>query len=226
MLDSYERLFSKGLLSKEQLFDFGLSETIYVDFDVAENAWETLKDKIHFDEQVFIRGFGRDAAGTHLFQKFYSNLLGNNNVTKDPTNNAEPTKLLRQWSGYSKTGGINFKPIQNYQISHVFGRTKNVYCFTAPWNVVYIPKLIDPFTGHEAKGTYVDEYTALFKKETIKRFRPLIDDFNSLITNQEFLSSIETSLGLMSCDKSLSEKDIEKLKKAISLEFVPIQESA
>ena len=226
MRDSYEQLFSQGLMTKDQLFEFGLSETIYVDTQTAENEWESLKDKIQFGEEVFIRGFGRDAKGTHLFQKFYSNLLGNHKVTKDSTNNAEPTKLLREWTGYSKTGGRAFKPIQNYQISHVFGKTKNVYCFTAPWNIVYVPKIIDPFTGHEAKGSYVAEYAQLFRKETFKRFGALIEDFNQIITNPEFLSNIKTAVGLMSYEEEFTSNDIGKLENAIKIEFSPIHENA
>ncbi len=226
MLDSYERFFSKGLVSKDQLFEFGLSETIYVDMKIATDAWGRLKDKILFGEEVFIRGFGRNAGGTYLFQKFYSNLLGNKNVVKDPTNNSEPTRLLREWTGFSKSGGKNYKPIRNYQVSHVFGRTKNVYCFTAPWNIVYVPKLIDPFTGHEAKGSYVDEYSGLFQKETFKRFMPLVEDFNRIVTGPDFLANKTTTLNRMAYDKDISTKDFKKLKNAINFEFSPICENS
>jgi hypothetical protein len=225
MRDSYEQLFSRGLISKDQLFEFGLSETIYVDVKKAQIEWESLKDKIQFGQEVFIRGFGKNAKGTHLFQKFYENLIGNDNIVKDPTNNAIPTKLLRKWTGYSKSGGNSFKPIRNYQISHVFGKTKNVYCFTAPWNIVYVPKIIDPFTGHEAQGSYVDEYAQLFKKETFKRFRTIIEDFNQIISNTEFQSHIKTAVGLMRYEKGVTSNDIEKLEKAIKTEFSPIYEN-
>lgn len=175
---------------------------------------------------MFIRGFGRDAKGTNLFQKFYSNLIDNHKVTKDPTNNAVPTKLLREWTGYPKSGSKSFKPIRNYQISHVFGKTKNVYCFTAPWNVVYVPKIIDPFTGHEAKGSYVDEYTQLFQKETFNRFRALIEDYNQIVSNPEFKSNIKAAVGLMSYEEEFTPKDIEKLENTIKTEFSPINENA
>lgn len=226
MRDSYKQLFSTGLITKDQLFEFGLSETIYVDTKTAEIEWESLKDRIQYGKEVFIRGFGRDAKGTHLFQKFYSNLIGNHQVTKDPTNNAVPTKLLREWTGYSKSGGKSYKPIRNYQISHVFGKTKNVYSFTAPWNIVYVPKIIDPFTGHEAKGSYVDEYTQLFQKETFKRFRSLIDDFNQIVSNSKFQENIKTAIELMSHMEEFTSKDIEKLESAIKTEFSPINENS
>jgi hypothetical protein len=63
------------LIKKEELFEFGLSETIYVDEATACKEWELLKNKINSGKEVFIRGFGRDANGTHLFQNFYSELI-------------------------------------------------------------------------------------------------------------------------------------------------------
>ncbi len=124
MRDSYIRFFSEDYISKDQFFEFGLKETIYSPYEKAESEWNQLKHRIHNNGVVFIRGFGRDANGTHLFQKLYANLLGNTNVKKDPTNNAEPTKLIRELTRYSKTKNSKYEIIRNYQISHIFGRTK------------------------------------------------------------------------------------------------------
>lgn len=226
MRDSYERLFKKGLISKEQLFEFGLSEIIYVEKNIAKIAWDELKDKIETGEEVFIRGFGRDANRTPLYQKFYAVLLRNENVKKDSTNNANPTKMLQEWTGYSKNGRQNFKPIRNYQISHVFSRTKNVYCFTAPWNIVYIPKIIDPFTGHEARGDAVTEFTNLFQQKTYKWFEPLIDDYNNIVTNTDFQSKIENALVCVENLGGVLSTDFDKLKTSIKQELSPIQINA
>ena len=138
MRDSYIRFFSEGYISKEQFFEFGLKETIYAPYGKVELEWNRLKNRILNNESVFMRGFGRDANGTYLFQELYKRLNGNNNIKKDPTNNAEPTKIIRALTGYSKTVNSKYELIRNYQISHIFGRTKNIYAFTAPWNIVYI----------------------------------------------------------------------------------------
>ena len=81
---------------------------------------------------MYIRGFGRNSNGTHLFQEFYKEVFGNAHVAVDPTNNAIPTKIIRDLTGYSKSSSARDEAIRNYQISHIFGRTKNVYTFTAP----------------------------------------------------------------------------------------------
>lgn len=223
MRDSYIKFFSEGYISKEQFFEFGLKETIYAPFEKAERDWKQLKNRIKNNEEVFIRGFGRDANGTHLFQELYQRLVGNSKVKKDPTNNAEPTKIIRELTGYSKTKNSKYELIRNYQISHIFGRTKNIYAFTAPWNIVYMPKMLDPFTGHEAKGEMIDEYTLLFQKQGYEQFGRLIDDFNELITNKGFKDNLNNCLNSLSVDSSFEKKDIEKLKVAVHNEFMPIE---
>lgn len=63
-------------------------------------------------------------------------------------------------------------------MSHVFGRTKNVYCFTAPWNIVFLPKIVDPLSGHEAKGDAASEFKSRFQKQIFEKFEAQILDFN------------------------------------------------
>lgn len=223
MRDSYIRFFSEGYISKEEFFDFGLKETIYSPFDRAEREWELLKNRIHTNEEVFIRGFGKNASGTPLFKALYLHLVGNSNVTKDHTNNAQPTKIIRQLTGYSKKKSAKFESIRNYQISHIFGRTKNVYAFTAPWNIVYMPKMLDPFTGHEAKGDMIDEYTILFQQQGYQKFARLIDDFNEIISSPDFKDKLNYSLDELSRSDTFKTKDIENLRTAVKIEFMPIE---
>lgn len=222
MRDSYERFFLQGYITKEQFFEFGLRETIYAPLDKAEVAWSDLKANITNNHQVYMRGFGRNSKGTHLFQDFYRHVLNNEHVTVDPTNNAQPTKLIRELTGYSKTKSSSHKSIQNYQVSHIFGRTKNVFAFTAPWNIVYIPKILDPFTGHEAKGEIVGEYQMLFKQQGYEHFEPLIEDYNNLITSLDLNARISDYLDKVMSDRAIESKVREKLSKAIIDELSPI----
>lgn len=222
MRDSYLRFFSKTRITKEDFFKFGLAETIYSPLGKAETEWLELKRKIQNNEEVFIRGFGRDANGTYLYKKFYTALTGNQKIFKDPTNNAVPTKIIAELTGYAKSKRKNYELIRNYQVSHLFGKTKNIYAFAAPWNIAYIPKLIDPFTGHEAQGEFVDEFTRLFQMQAFEKFEHLILDFNSIISNTEFRQKIESSIFSLSKEPNVTEKEIEKLKKSIENEFSPI----
>ena len=219
MRDSYTKFFEYSKISKEEFFEFGLKEVIYAPYTKAESQWEILKQRITTNQKVFIRGFGRDSNGTALYLELYKNLVGNYKVTKDPTNNAEPTKVIKELTGYSKKENRDYKKISNYQVSHIFGRTKNVYAFTAPWNIVYIPKLLDPFTGHEAEGEMVDEFTKLFQEQSYKKFKKLIDDFNYIISSDKFKEKIDLSIDVMEKSEKFEEKIINKLRTSIQNEF-------
>lgn len=216
MIDSYEKFLTK-YVSREDFFDFGLSETIYISTDKVQEEWSNLKNRIFENESVFIRGFGRDAAGTHLFLEFYEKVFQNNNIVKDPTNNQQPTKLLESLTGLKKN-----KDIRNYQVSHIFGRTKNIFTFTAPWNIVFMPKLLDPFTGHEAKGEMIDEYQKLFQQQSYDKFKPFIDEFNDIITDTHLIQSIEDYLEELH-KTNQDTKMVKKFEKAVREEFSLIE---
>ncbi len=222
MRDSYERFFSKFHITKEQFFDFGLQETIYAPLEDAKASWERLKERIHTNQTVYMRGFGRNASSSHLFQEFYKHVLGNGKVQIDSTNNAEPTRVIRGLTRHSKDGNDKHELIRNYQVSHIFGRTKNIFAFTASWNIVYLPKLIDPFTGHEAKGEFVDEYQQLFQQESYTRFKPLIEDYNQLMMDKVFQAKVDKYLREISHSGHYSESDTEKLTKSVQEELSPI----
>ncbi|GAB1256221.1 hypothetical protein NBRC116494_07230 [Aurantivibrio plasticivorans] len=222
MRDSYERFFSEGYIDKDQFFDFGLRETIYAPKDKAKEGWEQLKQRIVNNEPVFMRGFGRNSNGSHLFQEFYRLAFSNDNVKIDPTNNKEPTLVIRDMTGYSKTKSAKYEPIRNYQVSHIFGRTKNIFAFTAPWNIVYLPKMIDPFTGHEAKGDLIDEYQMMFQKQSFAYFEPLIDDYNQLILGSSLQARIDEGLNGLRNNNAFSDSDIDKLIKSVREELTPI----
>lgn len=222
MRDSYERFFELGLVTKQQFFDFGLGDTIYAPSGKAKLAWVDLKKDIESNEAVCIRKYGQNGRSSYLYQDFYAQLLGNDQITPDRTNNENPTKSIRRLTGYAKTPGKGEKKIRNYQISHIFGRTKNPYAFTAPWNIVYMPKMLDPFTGHEAKGEMIDEFTALFEKQSFERFQSLIEDFNAVMTAPALIAAKERYLETVEERLELGERAFENLKKSINVELSPI----
>ena len=138
----------------------------------------------------------------------------------DPSNNKEPTTVIREMTGYSKIESVKYKPIRNYQVSHIFGRTKNIFMFTAPWNIVYLPKLIDPFTGHEAKGDLIEEYQTLFQQKSYTLFKPLIEEYNKIISEPDLQTRIDEYFENIS--NSHPQEDIDKLRKSVQKELSPI----
>lgn len=181
-IDAYQQFFE--LFPKSKFFKFGLQNIITVEKDRAHEEWNKLKNRIAKDTGVlFIRSSGINRCNNSLLSRMYKDVL-DITVKYDAIGNSEPTKVLTNLTGYTKN-----KDIFNYQVAHVFGRTKNVYCFTAPWNLVFIPKIIDPLTGHEAKGDYVGEFQKLFQQKIYDVFKTEITDYNRLM--KKWLPKIE-----------------------------------
>ena len=222
MRDSYERFFSECHITKEQFFDFGLRETIYAPLEDAKASWEELKRRIRSNEPVHMRRFGRKDSGSPLFQELYKHVLDNENVQIDKSNNGKPTEVIRNLTSYSKTKHANHELIRNYQVSHIFERTKNIFAFTASWNIVYLPKIMDPFTGHEAKGEFVDEYQHLFQQMSYTRFESLIEDYNQMMMDKDFQDKIDQYLNKISNSNRNSQSDVKRLIKSVRKELSPI----
>jgi len=173
IIDAYEQFFR--LLPKEKIFDFGMNNIIMIDKEHVSKQWKILLNKINNSDDLYIRDFGRNGKSNKYMEKLYKEVF-NIKIKFDTDGNSKPKQLLQKFTGYK----VN-KTIFNYQISHVFGRTKNVYCFTAPWNVVFIPKVIDPFTGHESRGKYVEEFQRRFKERIFETFNREISEYNKIV---------------------------------------------
>tara|TARA_B110001450_G_scaffold143724_1_gene134442 strand:+ start:520 stop:1209 length:690 start_codon:yes stop_codon:yes gene_type:complete len=223
MRDSYEEFFGKLHINKDQFFEFGLNETIYADREKAQVFWNELKLRIRKNDPVYIRRFGRNRESNRLYEHFYNYGLGINNIKIDPSNNNKPTSVIREMTGYSKTKNSKYSLITNYQVSHIFGRTKNIYLFTAPWNIAYLPKIVDPFSGHEAKGEMAKEFQKLLKRNTYNRFKNLIEDYNQIISASNFQEKINKYIENISKENTFTEPEINRLTRSISREFSTIE---
>lgn len=218
MRDAYLRFFDALKMSPAEFFKFGLDEIIHVPMEAAHEEWTRLKSRIENGEAVTIRGFGKNGSNSHLFVNLYASVLDHTNIRIDGTNNAAPTKLLQNLTGYSKTPKRNRETVRNYQVSHVFGRTKNPFAFTAPWNIVYLPKIVDPFTGHEAPGDLSKQFQTQFQRRIASIFGDMIDDFNCILTEKGFLDRVQAHLAKL--DDSAEDK--QKISSAIKEELQPI----
>jgi len=194
MRDAYERFFEAFSVSTDKFFDFGIREIIHVPLSRAETEWAKLRSRVESGGRVTVRGFGRNGLGSSQFLDFYAKVFGHSGFEIDPTNNAAPTRVLQQLTGYSKTRRAGCEQLANYQVSHIFGRTKNPYAFTAPWNIVYVPKIVDPFTGHEAPGDLASQFQRRFRTHMFSVFKTLIDDYNDVMTASPFAARIDDYL--------------------------------
>ena len=213
--DSYQVFLDDFNIKKDDLYRWGISSTIFPDIDKVGAAWLDLKKRIFTNQEVYIRGYGRDSHGMQLYKDLYKFILGNENVMKDPTNNAIPHKHIQELTGLKRN-----KNIYNYQVSHIWGRTKNIFMFESPWNMCFTPKIIDPFTGHETKGLWPKEYQELFLKCVYDKYETFINDYNQILIDNNIHSKID--LFLKSIKSSISIREFEQFKRDVYREFAPI----
>lgn len=215
IMDSYQEFLTHFGIDRTAFFEWGISSTIFPPIDKVALGWESLKKRIFNNQKVYIRGYGRDAHGTQLYKDFYAKLLNNSNITKDPTNNTVPHKLMQQMRELKRN-----KDIYNYQVSHIWGHTKNVFLFEAPWNICYMPKIMDPFTGHETKGTWPAEYQKLFISKASELYKPFINEYNQLLIILDIKKRLQEYIA--SLNGSISEKQLAQFSKDAVSELSPI----
>ena len=225
MRDSYLKFFNKFNITQNQLIDYGLSDIIFIPKNEAKKEWSSLKKKVLNNQETFIRGLGRDAANTPIVIDIHFYLFANSKIKKDPTNNAGPQRLLEKLTGYSKKKSKMNKELRNYQVSHVFGLTKNALAFNAPWNIVYMPKLFDPFTGHESKGEITKKFTQELKKITYLKFKDLIEEYNTIVDSDDFKTKMKEALSKLEKNKETKYPSwrAKNLLKTVENEFKPIK---
>ncbi|NOU94892.1 hypothetical protein GC093_16925 [Paenibacillus sp. LMG 31456] len=184
-IDSYALFLHHFNIDNTDFYNFGIKNTIFANITIANTQWESLKNKLVSNQQLAIRGYGRQGINTALYLELYEYLFNNNKIIQDPTNNNAPRRNIQSATGYA----IN-KNIFNYQCSHVFGKTKNPLLFEAVWNICLIPKMYDPLTGHETTGDWPREFQGLFHKYVFEYFKAFIDDFNNFILSHNIESRI------------------------------------
>lgn len=193
MKDSYQ-IFTEKYINKNDFIKFGLKETIFIPSEKAIEKWEELKSSILNNEQVYVRRYGRGETNDNILKLFYKEIFNLTKIKIDPSNNSAPAALLNNCTKFRKNikkDTVQNEKIQNYQISHVFGKTKNPFLFTAPWNVIYIPKIVDPFTGHESIGELALEFSKSLQEKTYNQYENLIKDYNKIIDKYDFQNKLK-----------------------------------
>lgn len=217
-MDSYIEFLDYFNIDLNQFVECGLSAVIFPPVDQVRIEWDYLKNRVFNNERVFIRGYGRTPQGISLYRGPYQFLFDNFNVDIDPTNNTIPHKLI-----YKLTDLKRNKTIFNYQVSHIWGRTKNIFMFECPWNICYTPKLMNPFTGHESSGKISSIFKTMFLKRAYSIYEPFISEYNNIILQYDIQNKIDEYLA--STEFTLSEREINRFrndaKKELSCISIP-----
>ncbi|NQJ73324.1 hypothetical protein HO539_08520 [Streptococcus suis] len=170
-------------------------KNLYKIDDRKDEVWNGLKASIENSSQkVSVRTFGDKGKikTKEILEEFYLFVFDGKSIIKiDPSNNSKPTSVLNKFTNYTKNKDHKSKNIlQNYQVSHVFRKTLNCYAFTAPWNILYLPKILDPLTGHESQGDLTQQFTLLLQDYMKENYRNQIKEFNEIM-EKTFLPKID-----------------------------------
>lgn len=221
ILDSYDELFRNLEIEPEIFFEKGYKGILPISKENKRDQWKELKDNILNDPKFkpTIRKYGQNGRNSEYYSIFYQILL-NIEVEFDSTNNDYPERTLNTWTKYRKRNiseKSDFDRIYNYQISHVFGRTKNPFLFTSLWNLAYIPKYLDPFTGHETTGLISNKLRPLFHNRMYSELIEFIFDYNETIrtniTKKLDDTLKQTKIELFKINKSMTEDDFKNFEK-------------
>lgn len=216
MKDSYDLFLKSFGISKDDFYEFGLKNTIFIDHDTAKHEWERLKNRIEKGGKVFIRGYGQNGKGTSDLKAFYSDLLGNQIIIEeDPNRNSRPQRIVETLTMEKRNSTVF-----NYQVSHIWGHTKNPYMFEAPWNICFTPKMYDPFTGHETVGCWPQEYQELFLVQAFEKYKDIIEDYNRIVENLDLNNKL---CAFLAKKVSWDDKKKKQFKKDVESQFSQIK---
>lgn len=197
-IDSYVEFINKFCDNSNKTFmEYGISKCIFCE-DTKE--LKEHMNKIWDGKLLKCRFIGNKVAKSsdnykswmenNLTYTFYNEVL-KLTVSPDGSNNTEVKKMINNCEYVKKE-----QKILNFTISHIFGRTKNIFAFTAPWNVVYVPHMFDQLTTGKGNGQLVQIFETMLKYECIKKYRHEIKEFNKkmddIINSENFANWLST----------------------------------
>jgi len=212
--ESYHEFLEMFGIMPQAVCDFGLEYSVFAEPDVAQAQWQKLKDALLNDGQLHIRAItGKDQDREFQFYKRLSAyLFGNNSLSHDCTGNYYPRRNLERAVGWVVTihPQADTGVLVNFQTSHVLsGRTHNPLLYSAVWNIVFTPKIIDPFTGDEANGPTAELFRKAFQSRIRARFGACIEDYNRLVGERDVLNRINNFQ-----DEFFSSDELGRFKEA------------
>lgn len=226
--------FSCMPFSEDAFINWGIDHIIFADKDKAAKAWESVKQNWYDNQNLWMRNSGRNGQSSTLYAGFYAQF--GKTIHFDKTNNEIPTKIIQEITGkvkydkarHEKNSAKNasLDIVRNYQVSHIWGHTKNPLLFVCPWNICFVPKMFDPFTGHEAKGSLIEKFQKAFLHKAVSLYKDLILDYNSFIQKEihqtgfidKYIYFVENEYK----QGNLSKRTYDEFKRNIKEEFETI----
>lgn len=216
-IDSYQLFCDDFHITPEELYRFGIRRSIFATPEAAWNQWQSLKKALRGERELRIRKYGRSAVNP--FIEMYKHIFPQAQILEDSTGNAAPRAIIQRITNHT----IN-STICNFEVSHVFGYTKNPLLFNAAWNFFFCPRLIDPFTGHASTGRWPEEYQPLLREAVLTKFARCISDYNRMLAEEGIHDQIENYLANLNWGTEKT-KELARFKEDVRKEWRPIAET-
>lgn len=213
-IDSYQQFCDDFHITPDELYQFGIRRSIFATPEEAWNQWQSIKRALQGEGELKIRKYGR--AESNPFISMYKQIFPQAQISIDTNGNSSPRAIIQKVTNRT----IN-DTIFNFEVSHVFGYTKNPLLFNAAWNFFFCPKLIDPFTGHTSKGRWPEEYQPLLRESVLTKFSRCISDYNKMLTEMRILELIENYLADLDWGTE-NAKELARFKEDARKEWQPI----
>lgn len=215
--DAYKNFFEHYKIDFKELTEFAISEIIFADKKDVKSKWIDIKNKFEAKNPMPIRKYGQNGSKNKFIRGFYLDCFGIE-VKFDTTNNQIPTKTLQDYTGKRK----NFN-IFNYQVSHIFSKTKNIFLFDNLFNLGFIPKYIDPFSGHESFGERKEEFQKILRQHVCKLYGDIIRDYNSYVSSLDTIKKINHHIDMLKLKGSNNINFLNSFKETLIEDFKPIE---
>ena len=219
--ESYQEFFETFGITPQAVCDFGLDHSVFADPEYALDQWGRLKDDLLNGRQMYIRSDAGNVREFQFYQKLQEYLFNSTTLRRDCTGNYYPRRNLERAVGWD----VTIRPqrdtgvLINYQTSHVLsGRTHNPLLYSAVWNIVFTPKIIDPFTGDEAHGQTVLFFQEVFMNYIRSRFAACISDYNNFIADQ----NIETRINGFQHEDFPDAEELRRFKEAARRQWASV----
>ncbi len=193
--ESYSEFLDAFGIRPEALCDFGLDHSVFAESEEAWTQWQDLKNTLLHGGRLYIRAIAGNAHDREFlfYKRLHENMFPGVELCHDCTGNYYPRRNLSRAVGWD----VTIHPAQengvlvNFQTSHALsGRTHNPLLYLAVWNIVFTPKVIDPFTGDEAETAAAALFREAFLDKIRRRFDRCVADYNNFVDEHNILNRI------------------------------------
>lgn len=238
-MSRYRHFFDNKEITVKDLWDFTLENMIFIDNQEGIIFSDRVQDYLTNGEKgILLAGATNPFEEQIHYKNIYRILFPGVTFKFETIKNATPRKFLEALTGVKETDPPMqiYLKLRSYQVLHIFKRVHNPYAYLAPWNIIFIPKVLAPFLTvnekyviprfltsnqkefYEKHIEELPEFEVAVKRYIYDRYQQEIDDFNEemKVLKKKVIPYLEE------VRQKEGEEVYETIKKTFLREFSPI----